>query len=33
MEGNHWAVGNPNDKNQWVEHPDGHPYVGQTGIP
>ncbi|HCB3588297.1 PAAR-like domain-containing protein [Citrobacter koseri] len=24
---------NPNGKNQWFEHPDGHPDAGQAGIP
>ena len=24
---------NPNGKNHWFEHPDGHPDAGQTGIP
>lgn len=24
---------NPNGKNQWFEHPDGHPDAGQPGIP
>ncbi|EAB9928857.1 hypothetical protein D7O28_22680, partial [Salmonella enterica subsp. enterica] len=24
---------NPNGKNQWFEHPDGHPDAGQSGIP
>ncbi|MBS9425809.1 hypothetical protein [Photorhabdus caribbeanensis] len=24
---------NPNGKNSWFEHPDGHPDAGQPGIP
>lgn len=24
---------NPNGKNQWLKHPDGHPDAGQPGIP
>lgn len=24
---------NPNGKNHWFEHPDGHPDAGQPGVP